>query len=290
MKYLSLAILFVLPACSGDEFVPFDPFATDIDFGGGNPFTPPTQAPPGSGGGGGGTPPPAPIPPGTTTDRSIVSKVTPPIGLTLYIGMAENVTMAAMQGVYSQFASVNTTLWNMSEGQVYIYKMVISDGVAEGTTPAAWEANKNNLFNSSNLDIVVWPASSWNLGGAAGVVWWTSSSTSFGRFNRLMLIPDNASGQTRIHETSHQIWGMSWPGSFGLDDEYIDGIQDAACVMESNNSPVRWCSMSNHVNQSSQPHSCWTQILLDYPLLTHGGTDTATTNAWVPIATYTDKP
>ena len=109
MKYLSLAILFVLPACSGDESVPFDPFATDIDFGGGNPFTPPTQAPPGSGGGGG-TPPPAPIPPGTTTDRSIVSKVTPPIGLTLYIGMAENVTMAAMQGVYSQFASVNTTL------------------------------------------------------------------------------------------------------------------------------------------------------------------------------------
>ena len=105
-----------------------------------------------------------------------------------------------------------------------------------------------------------------------------------------MLIPDDASGQTRIHETSHLIWGLSWSGSFGLDDEYLDGVQDTACLMESDNSPVRWCSAANHVNQTSQPHSCWTQILSDYPLLAHGGTDTATTNAWVPVVTYNDTP
>jgi len=39
----------------------------------------------------------------------------------------------------------------------------------------------------------------------------------------------------------------------------------------------RWCAHDNHVAQSSQPRSCWEQILIDYPKLTHAGTNKATT-------------
>ena len=60
--------------------------------------------------------------------------------------------------------------------------------------------------------------------------------------------------------------------------------------MESTNPPMRWCSDANHVNQASQPHACWHQILLDYANYAHNDVDYSTTPAWTPLVTYEDTP
>ena len=246
------------------------------------PLPPSTPAPPPSG-------PTEPTPPGSTTQYPVVPQGgTPPIGLTFHIGISENVSATRMQQIYAKFVGVNSSIWNISEGQVYIYKLVISDNVAPGTKPTQWEANPN-LFDTSDLDIVVYPASSWNIFPTLGVVWFSYGAV-FGRVGRLMLIPEDVSDLTLDHEVSHLIWQLTWTPIVTLEDEYLDGVQDAACLMESNNTPIRWCSAGNHVAQSIIPHSCWTQILLDYSAFTHSGNDYASTGAWVPKVTYKDAP
>ena len=276
-----------LVACGGGKSAEFDIYSNE-PIEPGNPLTPPTG--PVGGTSGPSTPPPPsqPTPPGRTTTQPIVPKLTPPpIGLTWHVGLAENESKAQMQAVYSTLLGVNSALWNLTEGQVYIYKFVISDNVAPGTTPSQWEANQA-LFDTSKLDVVIWQPKSWDIPGTAGVVW-RAVGTGFGRAGRLMLVPSDASADTLNHEASHLIWNLSWAG-WTLDDEYVDGVQDVACLMESSASPVRWCASSNHVAQSSQPHSCWTQLLSDYTGFSHTGTDKASTSAWVSLVTYIDTP
>jgi len=135
----------------------------------------------------------------------------------------------------------------------------------------------------------VWPPWSWNVAPALGKVWW-SGSLSFGHSGRLMLLPDNASGHTQDHEYSHLIWELSWGISFSLEDEYNDGVQDQACIMESDSTPIRWCSKTNHVTQTVQPWSCWEQIIADYPAFTHKDTEKASTAVWLPLVEFHDTP
>jgi hypothetical protein len=281
-----LALLLILGCGGGTE--PFEmpePYVNPEPPSGERPTTPlppSTPTPPPSG-------PTEPTPPGNTTEYPVVPRgPTPPIGLTFHIGFSENVSATKLQQIYATFVGVNSSIWNISEGQVYIYKMVISDNVAPGKTPAQWDANIN-IFDSSNLDIVIFPKSSWDLPQTLGLVWLSYGAT-FGRVGRLMFVPEGASDLTLDHEVSHLIWQLTWAPVKTLEDEYLDGIQDVACLMESNNFPIRWCSAGNHVTQSIIPHSCWTQILLDYTTFTHSGTDQASTSAWVPKVTYQDTP
>ncbi len=126
----------------------------------------------------------------------------------------------------------------------------------------------------------------WNI-PASGAV---SSQPGMGRNNRIMIIPDNARTFVIIHEAGHFLFQLSWSVGPLLVDEYTDGVQDPACVMESERGPQRWCADSNHVNQQPQPHSCWRQILIDYPLFRHTGADTAPGTPSAPKAEYNDTP
>ena len=275
---------FVAGGCGGGggSAVDPDPFVGEIpdDTPQDRPPTPPEPTPP---------PPAPPSPPGsTTTQPRVPLGSTPPVGLTWHIGFTENVSMSQLQSLYGQAVALGSALWSITEGQVYLYKVKIKDNVGPGTTPSAWEAN-HGVIATSDLDLLIWPSNVWDLPGTNGVVWW-SSPAQFGRTGLVMLLPSNASTHTWIHETGHFVWNLSWPISFGLEDEYIDGIQDPACVMESTNPPRRWCSDANHVNQLSQPHACWHQILLDYANYTHNDVDYSTTPAWTPLVTYEDTP
>ena len=231
------------------------------------------------------TPPPAPTPPGsTTTDPVVPRTATPPIGLTWRVGYTENATLAELQGVYAKIVALNTALWNCTEGQVYIYEVIITDNVGPGTTPFSWDQNYASI-NTAQLDILVWPKSSWDYPGTLGYVTWTAS---IGRKGVVMSMPHDASTDTWLHESGHLIWDLSWAVSYGLEDEYRDGVQDTSCNMETVSS--RWCSETNHTAQASQPHSCWKQILTNYKNFTHTDTDSASTKPWSPVVTYNDTP
>jgi len=278
-------------ACGGgSDSGDFDPYASD-PADPGNPLIRPGTPPPspGGGGGGGGGGPSGPTPPGITTNLPIVPWAkSPPIGLTWYVGVTENVSRTRLQTIYSTIVGFNNALWNLTEGQVYLYKVVITDNVAPGTTGAQWEANKS-LFSTASLDVVVWPDSAWDIAGAAAVTWVTSSS-EFGRASRLVLMPESVTVDTVLHESGHSMWNLTWSNFVGLDDEYLDGVQDPVCVMEATYSPTYLCSSSNHVSQAVQPHSCWQQILTDYTLFAHSGTEKASTSAWVTLVQYNDTP
>jgi len=234
----------------------------------------------GGSGGGGSTTPPAPPPPTTTTLPTVPLGATPPVGLTWHVGITENVSRAAMQSLYGTFVAANNAIWNITEGQVRIDKIRFFDNVGSGVTVQAFMSMP---FNTSTLDVVVWPAGMWDVsaGGAVG--------EQGGRTGRTMIIPDNVSVFVLTHEAGHLLFRLSWQVGTLLVDEYADGIQDQACVMESENLPQRLCSDRNHVNQSSQPHACWRQILLDYPTFTQGSA-TAPGLPPPPVAEYNDTP
>ncbi len=248
--------------------------------GGGAPDGDDEQLPPGA--------PPAPPPPAAgsvTAQPTVPSGTTPPLGVTWHVGITENVTRARMQSLYASFVAANNALWNISEGQVRIDRIRFYDAVAPGVAASQF------LFgfgggNTSNIDILVWPAAMWDVpaGGAVGEM------PGQGRTERLMVVPENASTFVLMHEGSHFLFRLSWGVGNLLVDEYQDGVQDAACVMESENLPHRWCSDGNHAGQSSQPHACWRQILADYPSFRHAGRDTATGLPAAPIAEYNDTP
>ncbi|MHC4134875.1 MAG: hypothetical protein ACYS0K_07820 [Planctomycetota bacterium] len=234
-----------------------------------------------TGGGGITTPSPPPPPPTTTTQPTVPLGATPPVGLTWHVGITENVPIAAMQNLYATFVAANNAIWSITEGQVRVDKIRFFDNVGPSVTVQNFMFMP---FDTSNLDIVVWPAPMWDVpaGGAVG--------EQGGRTGRVMIIPDNVSTFVLTHEAGHLLFRLSWPVGSLLVDEYADGVQDQACVMESESLPKRLCSDRNHANQSSQPHACWRQILLDYPSFTHGGSDTAPNLPPPPVAEYNDTP
>ncbi|MHC4549644.1 MAG: hypothetical protein ACYTEZ_12805 [Planctomycetota bacterium] len=233
--------------------------------------------------GGGGTPPPPPTS-GTTTDQPTVpNSATPPVGVTWHVGITENVSRAAMQNVYATLVAANNALWKVSEGQVRVDRIRFFDNVGPGINTTMFMFNPGAI-DTSNLDIVVWPSFMWNV-PAAGAV-----GEQQGRNNRIMIVPDNVPTFVALHESSHLLFQLTWAVGGLLVDEYNDGVQDQACVMESENSPQRWCSERNHAAQSSQPHSCWRQILTDYPAFAHAGQDTAPDLPPAPTAEYNDTP
>lgn len=240
-----------------------------------------TQQSGGGGSGGGGSTTPPPPAPTTTNLPTVPLGATPPVGLTWHVGITENVSLSAMQNVYASFIAANNAIWNITEGQVRIDKIRMFDNVGPGVTVQTFMGMP---FDTSNLDIVVWPAAMWDVpaGGAVG--------EQGGRTGRTMIVPDNASTFVLTHEAGHLLFRLSWQVGTLLVDEYADGVQDPACVMESENLPQRFCSDPNHVNQQSQPHSCWRQILLDYPTFAHSGSDTAPNLPPPPTAEYNDTP
>ncbi|MHC5031517.1 MAG: hypothetical protein ACYTGU_11725 [Planctomycetota bacterium] len=238
-----------------------------------------TQQSGGGGSGGGGTP--TPPPPTTTTLPTVPLGAIPPVGLTWHVGITENVSRTAMQNLYATFVAANNAIWNITEGQVRIDKIRFFDNVGPGVTVQGFMAMP---FNTSNLDIVVWPAAMWDVpaGGAVGELG--------GRTGRTMIIPDRVSTFVLTHEAGHLLFRLSWPVGNLLVDEYADGVQDQACVMESENLPQRLCSDRNHTNQSSQPHACWRQILLDYPAFSQTGITPTPNLPPPPTAEYNDTP
>jgi len=270
---LALAVAPLLAACStGGTSPPDDPTATDPGDSTGDP-TPPAP-----------TPPP-PVGGSTTTAPSVAPGSAPPVGVTWHIGITENVPLATMQAVYASWVTVNNALWNLSEGQVRIDTIRLYDAVGVGVSASQFAFGGGGI-NTSNLDIVTFPPQSWDI-QAGGAV---ATQPGVGRTGRLMIIPTNAAPFVGLHEGSHLVFQLSWSGGPLLLDEYQDGTQDPACVMESENLPRRWCSDANHVSQASQPHACWHQILLDYPAFTHTGTETTSHLPPAPTAEYHDTP
>jgi hypothetical protein len=259
---LALLLIASLPACGGGVA------GSDDEPANGNP--PPSNNPP----------PPA----GTVSQFAIVPRgATPPVGLTLHVGFTENVPVAAMQAFYATWVAANNSLWQASLGQVRIDRIVFSDNHAPGLAASQYTVGFGNA-NTSNLDVLVWTGL-WDIpaGGAVG------EQPGQGRQNRIMIVPDSAPVFVLLHESSHLVFRLNWqPGSL-LADEYNDGIQDQACIMESQAMPWRWCSDANHVNQSVQPHSCWRQILIDYPTFQANGVAGPILPA-APTAVYNDTP
>lgn len=233
----------------------------------------------GSGGGGGTTPPPPA--PTTTTLPTVPAGAIPPVGLTWHVGITENVSRAAMQSLYATFVAANNAIWNITEGQVRVDKIRFFDNVGPGLTVQNFMMMP---FPTTNLDVVVWPAAMWDV-PASGAV-----GEQGGRTGRVMIVPDNVSTFVLTHEAGHLLFRLTWPAGTLLVDEYADGVQDPACVMESENLPQRLCSDRNHVNQSAQPYACWRQILLDYPTFAHSGSDSAPSLPPPPTAEYNDTP
>ncbi|MCK6460863.1 MAG: hypothetical protein L6Q95_13355 [Planctomycetes bacterium] len=235
-------------------------------------------------------PPPGPSPspspsPTVTAEPSVPMGTAPPVGVTWHVGFTENVPRSRMQSLFASFVAANNAIWNVSEAQVRVARVKFYDAVAPGMQASQFFFG-GVTADTSNIDILVFSPAAWDVPatGAVGV------RPAEGRAGRLMAIPENVSTFILLHEGSHFLFRLSWnPGPL-LVDEYQDGVQDIACVMEAEKTPHRWCSDGNHVGQTSQPHSCWRQILFDYPSLRHAGTDTAPSLPATPVAEYHDTP
>ncbi|MBI2931023.1 MAG: hypothetical protein HYY16_05180 [Planctomycetes bacterium] len=190
----------------------------------------------------------------------------PPVGLTWYVRFNENVSSTVMTTWYSQLAGLSADLWNVSEGQVYLTHVVISDNHAAGA-----RASQAYPASATASDMIVYSDTNWDIAPVLGFVTWV-----FGREGRFISIPETTAPETLIHEAAHLVFRLSWPSAPMLEDEYSDGQQDDACIMEGTFTPLRWCAADNHVEQTSQPTSCWQQILADHPWFTYAGTNTTT--------------
>jgi hypothetical protein len=179
----------------------------------------------------------------------------------------------------AKFETVNDSLWNVTEGQIRIGKIRITDNAHPGSKSSGYAQ-----LNLSAQDIVVWSPSNFDGPGISYVL------VGAGRFGRFMGIPSNVANTTLVHELGHFLFDLTWSVAPVLIDEYEDPPQDAACIMELTYSPLRWCSPPNHETQPGQPHSCWTQILIDYPAFTYSNQDTAPTPPPAIDFEYTDIP
>lgn len=203
----------------------------------------------------------------------------PPVVVTFNISFAENVPLSSLQAMATKFETANESLWNFTEGQIRIGRLRISDNSHPGS--------KSDQYNSLNLaahDIVVWSPADYNGPGIAYVL------VGSGRFGRFMGIPSNIANTTLCHELGHFLFELSWSVAPVLIDEYEDQPTDAACLMELTYTPLKWCSTGNHLSQAGQPHSCWTQILIDYPDFSYMGLDVTTQPVTPPIVEFTDTP
>jgi len=239
------------------------------------------------GGGGGPTP--------TSTEASVPPGSSPPVGLVWNVGFAENVTLAEMQNQFQKFVQLSQDLWAVTEGQVCLSRVRFFDAVAPGASPS----DSENL-RVPNLDVVIYSSSNWDILPVAGQVMFFSPSGTLGRTDRRMDIPEDARRLTLLHEGSHFAWKLSWRGNNlppGLDDEYNYDPPDAACIMDLEFSPLRWCSggtlpSPDHVTKSGgqEATSCWEQILKDYPAFHFGGSSNASAPLPPLSVEYNDDP
>lgn len=202
----------------------------------------------------------------------------PPVVLTLNVRFANNVPLKEMQDIATVLEMANDSLWSVTEGQIRIGRLRISDNAHPGSKSMDY----NNL-NLSGDDIVVWSPVDFNGPGIAYVL------VGAGRFGRFMGIPWNILNTTLLHEFGHMIFELTWTAGDVLIDEYAQEPDDSACLMELQYMPLRWCATDNHLTQPGQPHSCWTQILIDYPDFVFSNTHTAPPPA-PPVVEYTDTP
>jgi hypothetical protein len=204
----------------------------------------------------------------------------PPVVVTFNVSFAENVNVQEMQDLAGKFETVNLSLWNVTEGQIRIGRVRMRDNAHPGSKSVQY-----NQLNLAEDDIVVWSSANFNGPGTAFVAVGGS-----GRFGRIMGIPSNIANTTWVHEMGHFLFELSWAPGPVLIDEYDESPHDVACVMELNYVPLRFCSATNHVDQPGQPHSCWTQILLDYPDFTYTNTNTAPDPPPAPLMEFSDTP
>ncbi len=223
----------------------------------------------------------SPAPPaGPTVHESLAPAGTPPPILVAFnVGYSENASLAQLQALYAKFVTANQSLWNVTEGQVRIDRIRISDNKAPGSTSSQYAS-----IDTSTVDVMVWPAASFN-GPGSGYV-----AIPQGRNGRFMGLPDNFPNTTLVHELGHFTFVLSWAPGPLLVDEYASAPQDPACVMDLSYTPLRWCDSDNHLSQASQPTSCWQQIIADYPAFAHANTNVAPAPAPDPAVEYTDTP
>lgn len=221
---------------------------------------------------------------------SVPPGATPSISLEWVVGFTENVPLSAMEAQYARFLQISQDLWNMTEGQVCLSKVRFYDAAAPGAL-----ASESQSRRFPALDVVIYPASQWNIGPITGQVLFFSPPGSFGRTDRRMDVPENAHRLTLIHEGSHFAWRLTWSGNNlppGLDDEYAYSPDDSACVMDLMYIPLRWCAGDNHAtkNGGQGATSCWGQILRDYPAFTFSGVS-STSSPTPPLEVeYNDTP
>ena len=253
--YLILCVVMsFLTACGGDS---------GHHQGGGTGYGPPAWSGGGSGGGNGSE--------NTTDDAIIPYSMTPPVGLTWYVAINNNVPLSTMQTWANKLASTSLDLWNISEEQVYLHRVVFTDNVAPGT-------NASTYYQSGTYDMMIFTGNTWDL------AWGGYVQEYNGRQGHFCAVPESSSWFTNLHEASHMVFWLRWGLGTLLVDEYADGTQDDACVMDLGFSSIRWCGADNHVEQGSQPHSCWDQITNDYSNWTYQGTNVAQRN--VPTTTF----
>ena len=203
----------------------------------------------------------------------------PPVVLTLKVAFAENVQLSELHDFSDKLSMANDSLWQVTEGQVRIGRVRMSDNSHPGST-----SNQYNSLNLSGYDMVVWSPLNHNGPGIAYVL------VGAGRFGRFMGVPSNIANTTILHEFGHMIFELTWSAGEVLIDEYDNPPQDSACLMELEYNPLRWCASDNHQTQVGQPHSCWTQILADYPDFTFSNLHTTSQPVAPPVFEYTDTP
>ena len=184
-----------------------------------------------------------------------------------------------MQALAAKIETANQGLWNVTEGQIRIGRIRITDNAHPGS-----ESMDYNSLNLSAEDIVVWSPTNFNGPGIAYVL------VGAGRFGRFMGIPSNVANTTLLHELGHFLFELTWSVAPVLIDEYDEDPDDNACLMELQYTPLRWCWTDNHLTQAGQPHSCWSQILMDYPDFMYANTNVALSTPPAPMVEYTDNP
>jgi hypothetical protein len=234
------------------------------------------------------TPPPADAP-------SVPPGASPPISLVWHVGFTENVSLSAMEAQYAKFVQLSHDLWTITEGQVCLSQVRFSDAVSPGA-----EASSSESLFAPALDVVIYPASNWDVRPVTGQVIFFSPSGTLGRTNRRIDVPDDAHRLTLLHEGSHFAWQLTWTGNDlppGLDDEYVYSPADPACVMDLSFNPLRWCSGGtlpnpDHVTKSGGQgaQSCWEQILKDYPNFAFSGVSSTPSPTPALAVEYSDTP
>lgn len=226
---------------------------------------------------------------GTTTDQPLVpNNSTPTVGLTFYVGFKNDVASAGNISAYSNMQPLldnfSQKLWQVSGGQVYLFKVKFFDQV-----PGSGNINSPSGL-PTGIDIWLKPWSD-EPGGVGGYVYYYPGK---GRVGRIVVMPENASTGTWLHECSHFVWKLTWNVSPGLGDEYSDpggsGWQNEACIMNIQFNPLRWCK-ENHISRQTQGNiSCWDQILADYPNYSYNGTVSTSPPASVIYEYYDGVP